>query len=129
MAMANQGGIPPDLLALHKRFIEDDPGLTEQERLDMRDRTNEHTWLNVVEHRDARRARKAGEVVPISAGRTEQQIAEELRKDLQARLETIAEIITKARREHGFTVGFQLSPPDGFGRVTLAALEIGKKLC
>lgn len=70
-----------------------------------------------------------GGIVGIALGRSDQQKAEELRKDLQDRLEVIAEIITKARREHGFTVGFQLSPPDGFGRVTLATLEIGKKLC
>jgi hypothetical protein len=72
---------------------------------------------------------RIGHPIPITSGRTDQQIAEELRKDLQARLEAIGEIMTKAKREYGMTVGFQFTPPDSFGRVTLAALEISKKLC
>src|SRR6185436_16154033 len=119
--MAMSLAIPPDLLELHKRYIEDDPALTEDQINDMRMRTNSVTWRNVLEHREARRRRN---VTPIAAGRSEADIAKELREDLQSRLEEIGEIITKARREHGFVIAFQFAPADGFGRCTLATLEI-----
>lgn len=65
----------------------------------------------------------------ITAGRTEEQIAKEIREDLQGRLEAVSEIMTKAKREHGFTISFGFTPPDSFGRISLAVLEITKKLC
>jgi len=68
-------------------------------------------------------------VTPISAGRSEEQIAQDIRDDMQCRLEAMCEVMTRARRMHGMTVAFQLSAPDAFGRVVLTALEISKKLC
>lgn len=68
-------------------------------------------------------------ITPITVGRTEEQIAKEIREDLQGRLEAVSEIMTRAKREYGFTINFGFSPPDSFGRVSLAVLEITKKLC
>lgn len=74
-------------------------------------------------------AERAAKITPITAGRAEEQIAKEIRDDLHARLEAISEILTRVKREHGFTVSFGFTPPDSFGRISLAVLEITKKLC
>ena len=69
------------------------------------------------------------EVTAISSGRTDEQIAKEYRLEVEARLGGLCEIMNLAKREHGLTISFQFTPPDGFGRVHLAMLEISKKLC
>lgn len=109
------------------RYNSDDPTLTPEETTILRQNVAILTWMDMQKARIKRE--EDAKVVPITAGRNEQDIAQELRADLQARLETIGEIMTKARREHGLIIAFQFSLPDAFGRQSLAVLEITKKLC
>jgi len=107
------------------RYLKDE--LNQEDVQDLRRHLSSDGWMELRKQKS--QADVAAAVTPISAGRTEEQIAKEMRDDLQSRLEAIGEIMTKAKREHGFTVSFGFSPLDSFGRVTLAVLEISKKLC
>jgi hypothetical protein len=69
------------------------------------------------------------EPTPITAGRSEAQVAKEYRERALAQLEALADLLTEAKRDHGLTVTFQLSGADSFGRTSIAMLEISKKLC
>lgn len=64
----------------------------------------------------------------ITAGRTDQQKAEDIRKKLLELLAPVSAVLGEAAIE-GFLVNFQFGPPDSFKRVHLANLEILKKLC
>lgn len=69
------------------------------------------------------------EIKSITEGRTEAQIAADYRERAIAVLDPMIALINEARREHGMIIQFQISQPDGFGRQSLALLEIMKKLC
>jgi hypothetical protein len=112
---------PNDVDRFSRLYLTDE--LNQEDLQDLRRHLSVDSFLAL------QRDRLAKNVTPITIGRSEEQIAKELRADLQQRLETIGEIMSKAKREHGFVVGFQFAPPDGFGRVSLAALEISKKIC
>ena len=65
----------------------------------------------------------------ISAGRTEEQIAKDYQERMLKLLEPVTALVNEARREHGMSIGFSYTPPNGFGIQMLASLEITKKLC
>jgi hypothetical protein len=68
-------------------------------------------------------------VTPITAGRTDQQIAGEYADRMLKLLNQVTEVLNEARREHGMTISFGYTPPNQFGIQTLASLEVSKKLC
>lgn len=74
-------------------------------------------------------AQRARQITPISAGRTDQQIAAEYSDRMLKLLNQVTEVLNEARREHGMTISFGYAPPNQFGIQTLASLEIMKKLC
>ena len=113
-----------ELAGLHQRYIDGDPTLTEAQIDDMRHRTNTQAWWDVQEKRHL----KSNKITPISAGRTDQQKAEECRARLLMALAPVADILTEAAKD-GLLVNFQFGQPDSFKRVALANLEILKKLC
>jgi hypothetical protein len=71
----------------------------------------------------------AASVTPITAGRTEAQIAADYRARTLELLEQLVNVITEARKDHSLTISFSISPPDAFGRCSIGMLEISKKLC
>lgn len=121
--MAERFKTADELEIMRRRFVDENPPLTDEEIKEVRQNTSTHNWMELQKEKLAKN------VTPISAGRSDQQIAEEIRDDLRARLEVIGEIVTKARRDHGMTVAFQFTGPDTFGRTQLVMLEIAKKLC
>jgi hypothetical protein len=114
-----------ELASLHHRYIDGDPALTEEQIDDMKRRTNTASWWMVQEKRDAR----LGKVTPISAGRTEEQIAKEIQAEALKILNQLTELMHRAKQEHGMMISFSYSQPNAFGIQTLASLEIIKKLC
>lgn len=68
-------------------------------------------------------------ITPITAGRTEEQIAKDYQERMLKLLEPVTALVNEARREHGMSIGFSYTPPNGFGIQMLASLEITKKLC
>lgn len=67
-------------------------------------------------------------LVILPPHKTDLELAQHIRDRLMVQLEPIANILSEASRL-GLAVSFHFSPPDSFKRVTLAALEISKKLC
>lgn len=66
---------------------------------------------------------------PISAGRSEVQIASDYRAKTLALLEEMVTVITEARKDHNMIIAFQISGADSFGRSSITMLEVTKKLC
>lgn len=107
------------------RYLKDE--LNQEDAQDLRRHLTPGGWMEL--QRQKYQADLSGTVTPITSGRTEEQIAKDFREDLLDRLNALADLMSRARREHGFTVNFGFNPPDSFGRVSLAVLEITKKLC
>lgn len=82
-------------------------------------------WLDIHNSR----ARTLGEVVPITQGRNEYQIANAYRGEMQKALEEVIRIMNTARQSHEMIINFQIGPPDGFNRQHVVMLEVTKKLC
>lgn len=59
--------------------------------------------------------------------KTDAEIAKDFRDQARAHLELLAELMNEAERTHGMRIGFQIGR-DGFGRNTVAALEVVKVL-
>lgn len=76
-----------------------------------------------------KQAERARQITPISAGRTEEQIAKDYQERMMKLLEPVTALINEARREHNMNIGFSYTPPNGFGIQMLASLDITKKLC
>lgn len=68
------------------------------------------------------------EVVPVALvpGRTDAEIADEIRRELRPALEEIAAVFMMARR-HGLNVAFQIEW-DSFGRAVVGGINVTKPL-
>jgi hypothetical protein len=109
-----------DINAWRDRYTAGEPISDEDEAI-LRDMTSGASWMTMV---TLRRAALALRIVP---GKSDIELAQEYRQKLLDLLEPVTVVINEARRK-GLIISFGYSPPDAFGRQSLAQLDINKKL-